>query len=172
MAKDRTEYHRQWRAKNREKMREYQRQWRAAHPDSVKESARKRAAKTREYHREYYEENRERIREKHKAHYYANHSYWREKHRGYRRTAVLKQYGLTVTQYEEMAASQNGVCGICERPERPRKGKPVRLAVDHDHSTGKVRGLLCRRCNRGIGSFEHDTGLLTRAGDYLARTGG
>lgn len=82
----------------------------------------------------------------------------------------LRQYGLTVDQYEQMLTDQGGVCAICHKPERfvdPRSGEPRRLAVDHDHETGKVRGLLCGRCNRAIGHLGHDPESLARAADYL-----
>ena len=60
--------------------------------------------------------------------------------RGYR-----EAYGITLDEYERMLKVQNGVCGICGRAP-----KRYRLAVDHDHETGKVRGLLCHTCNRNV----------------------
>jgi hypothetical protein len=84
---------------------------------------------------------------------------------------LKKYFGLTVEQYEAMAAAQGGACQICKRPEthKSRWGCVMRLAVDHDHATGKVRGLLCRRCNRMIGSAEEDAGMLRAAANYLER---
>lgn len=63
------------------------------------------------------------------------------------------RYGVTVEEYAEILRSQDGVCAICHQPCSTGKS----LAVDHDHETGRVRGLLCRRCNRGIGHFNLDT---------------
>src|SRR6185437_14192734 len=60
-----------------------------------------------------------------------------------------RKYGVTHDDYMEMLAKQNGVCAICNLPER--SAKTAALSVDHDHSTGKVRGLLCVRCNAMIG---------------------
>src|SRR5436305_10303350 len=65
-------------------------------------------------------------------------------------------YGVTAEWYEAKLAEQNGVCAICGKPEKMViKGKAVRLAVDHDEQTGRVRGLLCTACNRGIGMLKH-----------------
>jgi hypothetical protein len=61
----------------------------------------------------------------------------------------LKLYGITVQDYDRMLKKQDGVCLICKRPEKNRK-----LAVDHDHETGAVRGLLCTSCNNTLGWFE------------------
>jgi hypothetical protein len=57
---------------------------------------------------------------------------------------------------------QGGVCGICLNPDP--KGL---LCVDHNHATGKTRGLLCHKCNRGLGCFEDDVNLLLQAVNYL-----
>jgi hypothetical protein len=74
------------------------------------------------------------------------------------RTARLqKLYGITFEQYEEAFKAQNGVCAICHKPESAkdaRTGRPYQLTVDHNHTTGKFRGLLCHRCNRGLGMFD------------------
>ena len=55
------------------------------------------------------------------------------------------QLGVTSADYDRMLAAQGGVCAICGSPPKTR-----RLHVDHDHATGKVRGLLCHRCNRAL----------------------
>lgn len=78
------------------------------------------------------------------------------------RSWQLKQYGLTIEEYEEMLSAQGGVCAICGKlPDK------YRLAVDHNHETGKVRGLLCIPCNRGVGIFQDSSELLINASDYL-----
>lgn len=81
------------------------------------------------------------------------------------RERKLRGYGLTLEGYDVMLRDQDGVCWICECPERGDN----HLAVDHDHETGEVRGLLCGRCNRGLGSFEDDPERLRRAALYLDR---
>lgn len=80
-----------------------------------------------------------------------------------RRRARLKRYGLTVEQYDAMHRLWDGVCWICEEPDPYGK----RLAVDHDATTGLVRGLLCTDCNRAIGLLGHDPERLERAARYL-----
>jgi hypothetical protein len=75
----------------------------------------------------------------------------------------LKMYALTAEQHAELLAGQDGKCAIC-RAEDSRA-----LSVDHEHGTGVVRGLLCRRCNLGLGCFGDDPYLLTLAIDYLKR---
>lgn len=84
----------------------------------------------------------------------------------------LKLYGLTQSDYAALLQGQNGVCAICLKPERfidPRTGEPRRLAVDHDHANGRVRGLLCGRCNRTLGHMDEDIDSLMRAAEYLRR---
>ncbi len=76
----------------------------------------------------------------------------------------MYHYGLTLEQYNEMLTSQNGVCKICAGPDNGPWGT---LAVDHCHITGKVRGLLCAKCNKGLGQFKDDTELLDKAKSYL-----
>lgn len=87
-----------------------------------------------------------------------------------RRANLKRMYDLSLEEYEEMHARQNGCCAICLRPERMKNRYGlVRLAVDHDAVTGKVRGLLCRACNRSIGQLCHDPEILRRAAEYLEK---
>jgi 5-methylcytosine-specific restriction endonuclease McrA len=64
---------------------------------------------------------------------------------------VQRTYGLKPGEYQRMLDAQGGRCAICGN-----KPVTIRLAVDHDHVTGRVRGLLCRRCNRALGLWEGD----------------
>lgn len=73
------------------------------------------------------------------------------------------QYPIDDSAYEELFGRQRGRCGICAKP--PEEGK--RLFVDHDHETGFVRGLLCNRCNVGIGMLGDTDADLRRAYWYL-----
>ena len=90
------------------------------------------------------------------------------------RNAILKtKYGIGISEYEQMHIDQGGVCAICGKPETAadRRTKVTRkLSVDHCHNEGHVRGLLCGKCNPGIGLFMHDEGLLMKAIEYLQRT--
>jgi len=83
---------------------------------------------------------------------------------------VRWNFGLTKEQYEAILARQGGVCAICQRPETKtwRGGKKVKhLSVDHRHGTTLVRGLLCHKCNLGIGHLGDDPARLSRALRYL-----
>ncbi len=79
-------------------------------------------------------------------------------------------YGITEDDYNRMAQEQNNLCAICRRAESSsRKGIPIRLAVDHRHGTKVVRGLLCSKCNQGVGAFRDSQHCFERAIDYLRR---
>jgi hypothetical protein len=81
------------------------------------------------------------------------------------RISTLKvDYGLTEACYAAMLEAQNGVCAICGQAERGR-----RLAVDHCHTTGKVRALLCGFCNPSLGLMGDDSARLRAAADYIDR---
>lgn len=90
----------------------------------------------------------------------------------YRNKQLLFAFGITIDQYKQMLADQGGVCAICQKPEteiHPANGKLRNLAVDHDHDTGHVRGLLCNNCNRGLGFFADQADLVKAAWQYLER---
>lgn len=79
---------------------------------------------------------------------------WRQKNPQSVRRFNLRRYGITLEEYERMLVAQEGVCAACGQPEKTvhaKTGNPNSLAVDHDHETGKVRGLLCSPCNRALG---------------------
>lgn len=78
-------------------------------------------------------------------------------------------YKITLAEYETALANQNGVCAICLLPEtqRDKNGKTRNIAIDHNHRTGKFRGLLCNGCNAGIGHFQDVPDRLRRAATYL-----
>jgi hypothetical protein len=85
----------------------------------------------------------------------------RDKHK-----KLVSKYNITLEQYLDMHEMQGGTCAICELPEIVQ-GRD--LAVDHDHSTGKVRGLLCSKCNRGIGMFNDDAKTIKKAMMYVQK---
>lgn len=85
--------------------------------------------------------------------------------RAYRDWAYQRRYGITLLEYEEMLKRQGGVCAICCE----KCSRNDHLAVDHDHETGRVRGLLCEKCNRGLGRFQDRPELLERGGAYLRK---
>lgn len=153
---------------------EYKRRWYLANRDRVL------AMRKANYRR-----NREAIKRRCNAYYHANkskvlpkqRSYYQKHRRHYIEQALERnkkfpyksylyhakvKYGITKEEYEAIFKSQRGRCAICRRPP---KGK--RLAIDHCHKTSKVRGLLCDRCNRGIGTFRDNYSLLELAIKYL-----
>lgn len=90
----------------------------------------------------------------------------------YRRKSLKSRYGLTVEGYEALHAQQRGCCAICGQPEKVSQvgGEPQRLAVDHCHDTGAVRGLLCYSCNRTLGQIGDSVEGVMRFVRYLQRT--
>jgi hypothetical protein len=83
-----------------------------------------------------------------------------------RETALRSRYGIGLDDYAAMMESQSGRCAICRTTEPGRANLP-RLVVDHDHSTGMVRGLLCHPCNVALGQLNDDPARLRAAADYL-----
>ena len=131
-----------------------------AHQDKVKARKEKESAhKEREKAREEKERARkERLKGRRKA--------YNEKHHKERvRASHYKQeYGLSIAEYNLMRAEREGCCKICGR--RPKR----RLYVDHDHTTGRVRGLLCNRCNHALGLLSDSPISVVNAFQYLLRS--
>jgi len=97
---------------------------------------------------------------------------WREKNpEADVRKHLRRKYGMTLEQYNMLFEKQKGVCALCGKPETvKRKFKsagPERLAVDHCHDTGRIRGLLCFRCNTAVGSIGDDESSAKRVVEYL-----
>lgn len=95
-----------------------------------------------------------------------------EKMRAYTRKSqrrlVLQGHGLTFQQYEAMVAAQDGVCAVCRLPETTVvNGRVIDLAIDHCHTTGVVRGLLCSGCNKALGCAGDDPARLRALAVYL-----
>lgn len=89
-----------------------------------------------------------------------NSSWCRECRRAYQRGRqrgfdLKRKFGISEAEYEQMRQAQGGVCAICHCPELAmRAGKLLPLAIDHNHATGKIRSLLCGRCNRALGLLD------------------
>ena len=109
----------------------------------------------------YYRKNRDKILQRGRAHYRT------ERGRDVKRRGHFKQrYGITLEQHEQLYVIQNGCCKIC--------GEPVaydKVCVDHDHKTNMIRGLLCNRCNTGIGLLGDTLEKIMRAVRYLEGIG-
>lgn len=81
---------------------------------------------------------------------------------------LRRQFGITLAEYEALLARQGGVCAICGGPQGDTyRGRAREFTVDHDHTTGAVRGLLCGLCNRGLGNFRDTPALMLRAAEYV-----
>jgi hypothetical protein len=78
---------------------------------------------------------------------------------------------ISPSEYEEKFRGQFGKCAICslESLTKTMSGKPVKLSVDHDHNTGKIRGLLCTNCNVGLGKFKDSPQIMRKAFLYLLK---
>lgn len=128
--------------------------WAAENQDLIKKSRQKwldsNYEKARVFQRKYKITNREKLK------------------RDYRNWRLKNQYGLTEEDFNRLLVEQNGVCAICGNPEtKAQYGKIQPLTVDHDHETGKVRGLLCFNCNIALGKLKDNVFLLERAIEYL-----
>ena len=86
--------------------------------------------------------------------------------KGPRRWELMNDFGLTLEKYQELWQIQNGCCAICNIHQSKFT---MRLAVDHCHSTNKVRGLLCKHCNQTLGLFNDDAARFRKAAEYLER---
>lgn len=78
----------------------------------------------------------------------------------------LKKYQLTAEDYEQILRSQNGKCAICEDALQGGRDEHI----DHDHITGKVRGILCSQCNTAVGKFKDSPEIILKAAEYVLRS--
>ena len=79
---------------------------------------------------------------------------------------LFRKYGITLDDYDRMADEQDHACALCLEPELV---EDRRLAIDHDHETGRIRGLLCFKCNTALGRVADTESALKRLSDYLRR---
>jgi hypothetical protein len=107
---------------------------------------------------DWYEENKLRVRAQ-KAEWYKD----PENRRRQREIQLRRRFGISTEKYEELLLKQSGVCAICKKLEELDRS----LAVDHDHKTGRIRGLLCTKCNTAIGLLNEDPVVLVNAQKYL-----
>jgi hypothetical protein len=156
-----------------------QTRWAKKNPDRVKAIRRRfyenNKSRIHAERRAWRAQNREIVNERKRAWEKANpelHSMQRARRRVKAMNAKINgdlkyHYDITLKRYDELLGKQGGVCAICKKLEVTRHTK--RLVVDHDHTTGKVRGLLCHRCNCGLGYFKDSQKHLEDALAYLVR---
>lgn len=146
----------------REYQREWRRQWRAKNPEKVREANRKSHEKHHDERiasmLEYRQGRREELAQKQSVRRAA------EGPRVARDRNLRNLYGISLADYEDMVAAQDGKCAICDKEPEKRV-----LEVDHCHQTGRIRGLLCRNCNLAIGKLYDSAEVMERALAYLRR---
>ena len=118
-----------------------------------------------EYYKEYALKNQSKLKEYRKQWNKRNRDPEQEKLRQ-RKKELKRKYGITLEQYNQMFADQNGNCGICKRNQSEFT---IALCVDHCHATGAVRGLLCMGCNTALGHLNDDPELVQSALNYLRK---
>lgn len=135
---------RDWKSKNSEQVAAYQKQWR--------------------------EENAEHVSNYGKA-YMAEYTVREDVQEQIWRRNLWRNYKMTDAEFNELWDIQSGQCAICSVKLLPRGRQPNAVAVDHNHDTGAVRGLLCRSCNHGLGHFRDSPNILQSAAEYLENRG-
>ena len=128
-----------------ERQREANKKWRDANKEYLQEKRRL-----------YYAANKDAIKERNRQHQIANKDRHFERH-------LLRTYGITLNDRDALLVKQEGVCAICHQD-----GQGKALCIDHDHTTGRVRALLCHHCNTGLGHFFDDLSRLASAIRYLS----
>lgn len=136
----------------------YAADWKARHPERSREIKRAEYRRNRSRYiasaKQYYDANADRIRARSRE--------WSRLNPDKRRTTrILRDYGLAEYEFSGMLAAQAGGCAIC------KASGP--LTIDHDHATGKVRGLLCHHCNRALGHLRDNPDVARAAAAYLER---
>lgn len=131
-----------YKIKNKDIIKEKLAIYRKENSEKIKESRKMYKSTHKENLREYYRNNKEKI-----------------KHNFYKR-----KYGITIEEYDKLLNEQKGCCAICFIKQ---KDIGRNLSIDHCHTTGKIRGLLCNNCNASIGLFKEDINILESAINYL-----
>jgi hypothetical protein len=135
------EYNKAWDLKNSDKRKEQKRAWALANAEKRRESA-----------KAWKRKNKEKVKEQK-----------REYQKKYAKKLTAKKYGITIDEYDSLYSKQNGLCAICG------EGKDYLLCIDHCHKTGIVRGLLCKKCNLGLGYFRDNPEFIKYAYHYISR---
>ena len=129
----------------KERKAESLRRFREARPEYDKEWAKANPDRIKAARSRWYKKNPEKVKEK-------------------QRLARFARHDLTEQEYNEMVCKQDNRCKLCGV-------KYDKLVIDHNHETGKVRGLLCYACNSGLGLLQDDANLLRKAADYVEKDG-
>ena len=161
--KRKRELHKNWRTKNKIKLTKKKKIFYQKNKDKIlaqkKDHYNKNREKVLEQCKKYREGNKK-IMRKRKSKYYFNN---KDKIKDY---TLRKYYDISLEDYKKILKKQNDRCAICERPSKYHKKD---FFVDHNHKTGKVRGLLCTKCNFALGQFDEDIKILNNAIKYLRK---
>ena len=121
--------------------------------------------------RKYYREYRRKYRLRNSSQERESQKRYRDNNKDKRKNGMLLwRFNITLEEYQVLFEAQGGVCKICNNPETAKKNKSEELrmlVVDHDHNTGKVRGLLCARCNVQLGHYEKTKPRTQEFENYL-----
>jgi hypothetical protein len=142
--RNRKKYHEQYYCDNKEEIDEKQKQYVNDHKTERKKYKKQYDEKTKEQRKKYCVENEKMLRDH----------------------LIKKKYGITAEQYDAQLNKQEGKCEICHQPQEDFK---KRFCVDHDHTTGEIRGLLCFKCNLVLGHANDDTNILSEAIQYVEK---
>lgn len=152
--------------------RAWKKKWRDENPEKAKEQDRQRYLRQRErrlaYQSRYRKDNPDKVLAANRASYQKS-----EKQRARSKSVTYEKYGLTADDVKKMYGDQGGLCKICYKPLRSpddlsfRDRKHHEMNIDHCHTSGAVRGLLCGQCNMGLGCFVDSCDALTNAIAYL-----
>jgi hypothetical protein len=173
----------EWYARNREILKERRRKAYAENRNGIrdKDAASKRAnrERNREAQRAHLENNREKINARRREYYKKNaekmkpgfHQRYHSDKDAHTDKRLKRKFGITLDEYNAMFSLQGGVCAVCgtEPNIKDKNGNIRRLAVDHDHKTGRVRQLLCNACNTSIGLVKENISTLVGMIDYIKK---
>lgn len=167
MNKDYNNYQKNWRKNNPEKHKQYLSKWRRENPKKYKlyhdKWTKENPDKMKEYSAKYRRENPAKRKESIKKWIKNNPEIYKKRCRKY---SLKRKYNITPEYYDKLLIKQNNKCAVCGVNQEDYYKI---LAVDHNHKTGKVRGLLCENCNRGIGLFKDDINTLFKVIKYLEK---
>ena len=159
-------YGKNYRKRNEESVKENNKEWRNKNKDKLvayhKEYRKRNREKRKEYNKKWREKNKNKVK-KHEDKYHLNN---KEKINRLNKKYNIKKYGISNEELEIIFNNQNCKCAICGDRIDIVTGK---YAIDHDHSIGKIRELLCRGCNSGIGFLKEDINILKNAIKYLEK---
>ncbi len=149
--------HKKWSENNIDKLKKYSKDYQKNNRSKINEKAVRRRAEDQLFRKKKNDYSKE----------------WRiknsEKMAIYKKKSILKNtYGISVKEFDSMINKQKGGCALCGK-SNPRSNNKTGLCIDHNHATGKVRGLLCDKCNRGLGLFNEDVDVLKKAIIYLQK---